>query len=273
MRPAWGRAPGDAIYRRAAGVDNRPPPETDPGPPSFGPPPLRPCPRGNVLPPRAPPPLRRDRRGQPGPRRGLLRVLRQGLRGRRPHGPREGAHRAGRLARRPVPLLHRRLHGRVAGEGGGPRADDGGRPRGLRHPRRRLARPRPPDDGPREGAADVGVPACTRACVHALSSSVTPLPVLPAPEGPRPATSLRARRAPLAAPAERRAALDAFPLGGGRSGTGDFEADLAASGWDGLGPAPLEVFQINVGKLCNMTCRHCHVDAGPDRTEENMDRA
>src|SRR5690606_6877761 len=80
-------------------------------------------------------------------------------------------------------------------------------------------------------------------------------------------------RAPLAAPAEQRAALDAFPLGGGPSGTGDFEADLAASGWDGLRPAPLEVFQINVGKLCNMTCRHCHVDAGPDRTEEDMDRA
>jgi radical SAM/Cys-rich protein len=40
----------------------------------------------------------------------------------------------------------------------------------------------------------------------------------------------------------------------------------------GLRPAPLEIFQINVGKLCNMTCRHCHVDAGPDRTDENMDR-
>ncbi len=25
--------------------------------------------------------------------------------------------------------------------------------------------------------------------------------------------------------------------------------------------------QINVGKLCNQTCRHCHVDAGPDRKE------
>jgi radical SAM/Cys-rich protein len=29
----------------------------------------------------------------------------------------------------------------------------------------------------------------------------------------------------------------------------------------------LTVFQVNVGKLCNQTCRHCHVDAGPDRTE------
>jgi radical SAM/Cys-rich protein len=29
----------------------------------------------------------------------------------------------------------------------------------------------------------------------------------------------------------------------------------------------ITVFQVNVGKLCNQTCRHCHVDAGPDRTE------
>ena len=29
----------------------------------------------------------------------------------------------------------------------------------------------------------------------------------------------------------------------------------------------ITVFQINVGKLCNQICRHCHVDAGPDRTE------
>jgi len=29
----------------------------------------------------------------------------------------------------------------------------------------------------------------------------------------------------------------------------------------------IEALQINVGKLCNMTCAHCHVDAGPDRRE------
>lgn len=28
-----------------------------------------------------------------------------------------------------------------------------------------------------------------------------------------------------------------------------------------------EVLQINVGKLCNLTCVHCHVNAGPKRTE------
>ena len=29
----------------------------------------------------------------------------------------------------------------------------------------------------------------------------------------------------------------------------------------------IEILQINVGRKCNQTCRHCHVDAGPDRTE------
>jgi radical SAM/Cys-rich protein len=31
--------------------------------------------------------------------------------------------------------------------------------------------------------------------------------------------------------------------------------------------APLEILQVNVGRLCNQTCRHCHVNAGPTRTE------
>jgi radical SAM/Cys-rich protein len=29
----------------------------------------------------------------------------------------------------------------------------------------------------------------------------------------------------------------------------------------------LEILQINVGKRCNQACHHCHVDAGPKRTE------
>ena len=40
-----------------------------------------------------------------------------------------------------------------------------------------------------------------------------------------------------------------------------------------LRPTTLEVFQLNIGKLCNQTCAHCHVDAGPDRKEEQMSRA
>ena len=40
-----------------------------------------------------------------------------------------------------------------------------------------------------------------------------------------------------------------------------------------LRAARVETFQLNIGKLCNQTCAHCHVDAGPDKREENMDRA
>ncbi len=29
----------------------------------------------------------------------------------------------------------------------------------------------------------------------------------------------------------------------------------------------IEIFQINLGKMCNQVCKHCHVDAGPDRKE------
>ena len=29
----------------------------------------------------------------------------------------------------------------------------------------------------------------------------------------------------------------------------------------------LDVLQVNVGKLCNLACKHCHVEAGPARTE------
>lgn len=34
-----------------------------------------------------------------------------------------------------------------------------------------------------------------------------------------------------------------------------------------LRPTGIDIFQVNVGYMCNMTCEHCHVDAGPTRTE------
>jgi radical SAM/Cys-rich protein len=34
-----------------------------------------------------------------------------------------------------------------------------------------------------------------------------------------------------------------------------------------LQPTRIEILQINLGKLCNQVCEHCHVDAGPDRKE------
>jgi len=92
-------------------------------------------------------------------------------------------------------------------------------------------------------------------------------------DGPKRTTSLYGRRTPLARPEAQIEALGGVDLDAGPSGTGSFHHDLVASGWEqGLTPAPLEIFQVNVGKLCNMTCRHCHVDSGPDRTEENMGR-
>ena len=33
-----------------------------------------------------------------------------------------------------------------------------------------------------------------------------------------------------------------------------------------------EILQINVGKLCNLTCNHCHVNAGPTRYDEKLCR-
>ena len=46
-----------------------------------------------------------------------------------------------------------------------------------------------------------------------------------------------------------------------------FEQSLSESGRWPLRAAGVEVLQVNVGKLCNQTCAHCHVDAGPDRRE------
>jgi radical SAM/Cys-rich protein len=46
-----------------------------------------------------------------------------------------------------------------------------------------------------------------------------------------------------------------------------FEDSLRASDLAPLRALGIATFQMNLGKLCNQTCKHCHVDAGPDRTE------
>ena len=84
--------------------------------------------------------------------------------------------------------------------------------------------------------------------------------------------SLRARGAPLASTERQIESVARIDLSRAPF-EGDFARTLAAHGWRTLRPAAIEIFQINVGKLCNMTCRPCHVDAGPDRVEEMMDRA
>jgi len=87
--------------------------------------------------------------------------------------------------------------------------------------------------------------------------------------GPRQTTTLHARRSPLAEPKEQIASLERVSLGHLPFG-GKFPAAVAASGAGSLAAGAIEILQMNLGKLCNMTCRHCHVDAGPDRWRENM---
>ncbi|MBZ5592595.1 MAG: arsenosugar biosynthesis radical SAM protein ArsS [Acidobacteriia bacterium] len=67
---------------------------------------------------------------------------------------------------------------------------------------------------------------------------------------------------PLASPAAQLRVLN-----NGSQPRKPFADALAESGLEPLTASGITVFQINVGKLCNQTCGHCHVDAGPDRRE------
>ncbi len=46
----------------------------------------------------------------------------------------------------------------------------------------------------------------------------------------------------------------------------DFEGQLRRRGID-LPPLGIDTLQVNITRLCNQVCRHCHVDASPTRTE------
>jgi radical SAM/Cys-rich protein len=73
--------------------------------------------------------------------------------------------------------------------------------------------------------------------------------------------TLQKRHAPLSSAAWQRGQLARVPVA--RS----FEDALAGAGLYPLHATGIDIFQVNVGRKCNQTCRHCHVDAGPDRTE------
>jgi radical SAM/Cys-rich protein len=75
-----------------------------------------------------------------------------------------------------------------------------------------------------------------------------------------PLPTLHSRAHPLSVAATQLAALAA-------TGVPHFDEVLARHGRDPLEARAIEVLQVNVGKLCNQTCAHCHVDAGPDRRE------
>lgn len=49
--------------------------------------------------------------------------------------------------------------------------------------------------------------------------------------------------------------------------TPSFEDALASHGHEPLTAKSVTTLQVNMGKVCNQTCHHCHVDAGPQRTE------
>ena len=51
------------------------------------------------------------------------------------------------------------------------------------------------------------------------------------------------------------------------TGALDFDAVLAEHGRPPLTRRRPTTLQVNLGKVCNQACRHCHVDAGPTRTE------
>ncbi len=67
----------------------------------------------------------------------------------------------------------------------------------------------------------------------------------------------------LALPVVQKDTLAQVPL----PGQHDFASLLAQTDQLPLRANGIEVVQVNVGKVCNQTCSHCHVDAGPDRRE------
>lgn len=73
--------------------------------------------------------------------------------------------------------------------------------------------------------------------------------------------SLEKRRAPLATATAQRQRLAEVPL------AKRFDESLAPHGLWPLRATGIDILQINVGKKCNQTCHHCHVDAGPDKRE------
>jgi radical SAM/Cys-rich protein len=47
----------------------------------------------------------------------------------------------------------------------------------------------------------------------------------------------------------------------------DSKPRLLNSDFPAISRKPLEILQLNLGYLCNLSCVHCHVNAGPKRTE------
>lgn len=76
--------------------------------------------------------------------------------------------------------------------------------------------------------------------------------------------SLHARNHQLSSNPAQLRILNDYPFDGTLPA---FSEQLQMSGQYPLKPIQLEIFQVNLGYMCNQTCKHCHVDAGPDRKE------
>jgi len=57
-------------------------------------------------------------------------------------------------------------------------------------------------------------------------------------------------------------------LEGTECGLATFSHKLAEFGQSPLSPSRIDILQINTGYTCNLRCRHCHVDASPERMEK-----
>lgn len=77
--------------------------------------------------------------------------------------------------------------------------------------------------------------------------------------------SLHARQHELAHREKQVAFLDAGIFSDGTLPR--FESKISQAGAGALAPGAIEIFQVNIGYMCNQVCKHCHVDAGPDRKE------
>ncbi len=53
----------------------------------------------------------------------------------------------------------------------------------------------------------------------------------------------------------------------GNSAFPEFDEKFELVGEGPLKADKISIMQINLGKMCNQVCKHCHVDAGPDRKE------
>ena len=77
--------------------------------------------------------------------------------------------------------------------------------------------------------------------------------------------SLKAKESKIAIAKEQLKILNGAPFSTGKLPA--FKEKLQENNQFPVKLAKLDVFQVNIGYMCNLVCEHCHVDAGPDRKE------